>query len=185
MPVVISMLRGVNVGGHNKIRMEELRRLYESLGLLAPQTYIQSGNVIFRTEKRDLLSLTKRIEDGIERNFGFRPAVIVRTASQLRDAIAGNPFATRPDLDPRKLLVSFLAGDPDAEARRKVLAMKVEPEELRMAGCELYIYFHNGMARTKLSMPLIERTLTFPGTGRNWNTVRKLLEIAEELESSR
>jgi len=100
MPIVISMLRGVNVGGHNKIKMDALRALYESLGLRDPQTYVQSGNVIFRTEERDLVRLARRIENAIERRFGFRPHVIVRTASELRDVIARNPFAPRRGLTP-------------------------------------------------------------------------------------
>src|SRR5437763_2800876 len=84
MPVIISLLRGVNVGGHNLIRMEALRTLYESLGLQDSQTYVQSGNVVFRTKERNLPRLTKQIEDAIERIFGFRPAVIVRTPAELK-----------------------------------------------------------------------------------------------------
>ncbi len=80
MAVIISMLRGVNVGGHNKMKMDALRALYESLKLRDAQTYVQSGNVIFRTDERDMARLAKRIEDGIERKFGFRPDVILRTA---------------------------------------------------------------------------------------------------------
>jgi uncharacterized protein (DUF1697 family) len=185
MSVVISMLRGINVGGHHKIKMEALRTLYESMGLLDAQTYLQSGNVIFRTERRDLVLLAKRIENGIERSFGFRVDVIVRTSSDLRDVIARNPFATRSGIDPSKLLVTFLASNPAAEARDKVLRIKIHPEELRIDGCELYIYFPNGMARPKLSWAAIEKTLKTPGTGRNWNTVTKLLEIAEGREVSR
>jgi uncharacterized protein (DUF1697 family) len=184
MRVIISMLRGVNVGGHNMIKMETLRALYESLELLGAQTYVQSGNVIFRTKERDLVLLTKRIEDGIESNFGFRPKVIVRTSSDLREVIARNPFATRPGIEPSRLLVLFLAGDPGAEAREKTLSIKVEPEELRIADRELYIYYPDGMARPKLSIPLIEKTLKTPATGRNWNTVTKLLALAERLEGS-
>src|SRR6266567_3833740 len=100
MTVVISMLRGVNVGGHNLIRMEALKALYASLGLRDAQTYVQSGNVVCRTKERDLAALAKRIENGIERSFGFRPNVIVRTCSDLRDAIARNPFAARSGIDP-------------------------------------------------------------------------------------
>jgi uncharacterized protein (DUF1697 family) len=184
MAVVISMLRGVNVGGHNKIKMDALRALYESLGLRDPQTYIQSGNVVFRTEERDLVRLGKRIEDAIERKFAFRADVVLRTTSELRDAIRRNPFATRRGVDPSKLLVTFLAGDPDPEARSKVLRIKAEPEELRIDGLELYIYFPNGMARPKLSWTAIAKTLKTSGTGRNWNTVRELLEIAEKMETS-
>jgi uncharacterized protein (DUF1697 family) len=185
MTVVISMLRGVNLAGHHRIKMEDLRALYESLGLRDARTFIQSGNVIFRTEGRDLAPLTKRIENAIERSFGFRSAVIVRTASDLRDVIARNPFATRPGIDPRKLLVTFLATHPDAEARDKILKIKAVPEEFRIDGRELYIYFPNGMARPKLSAALLDKTLKTPGTGRNWNTVTKLLEMAESLEASR
>ena len=95
MGVIISMLRAVNVGGHNKIKMDALRALYESMKLRDAQTYVQSGNVIFRTEERDLASLGKRIQNGIERKFGFRPDVILRTASELRDVIARNIFLPR------------------------------------------------------------------------------------------
>jgi uncharacterized protein (DUF1697 family) len=79
MTVIISMLRGVNVGGHNKVKMDALRALYESMKLREAQTYVQSGNVIFRTDERDIARLAKRIEDGIERKLGFRPDVILRT----------------------------------------------------------------------------------------------------------
>ncbi len=184
MPVIISMLRGVNVGGHNKIKMEALRALYESLGLRDPQTYVQSGNVVFRTDKRDLAKLAKRIENAIERGFGFRPSVILRTSAELRDAIARNPFATRSGIEPSKLLVNFLVSDPGAKTRDKVLSLKTDPEELRMEGRELYIYFPNGMARPKMSWAVLEKTLKTPGTGRNWNSVTKLLEMAERMEAA-
>ena len=184
MPVIISMLRGINVGAHNRIKMDALRAVYESLGLRNPQTYVQSGNVVFKTNKRDLVALAKLIEDAIERGFGFRPSVILRTTSELRDAMARNPFTKRSGIEPSKLLVNFLASDPGAEIRDKVLNLKTEPEELRMDGRELYIYFPNGMARPKMSWAVLERTLKVPGTGRNWNSVTKLLEMAEKLETS-
>jgi uncharacterized protein (DUF1697 family) len=179
------MLRGVNVGAHNRIKMDALKAIYESLGLLDVQTYVQSGNVVFRTRERNLVPLAKSIEDGIQRDFGFRPGVVLRTPSELRDAIAKNPFAARQNIDPSKLLVTFLSGAPDAEARGNALAIKTFPEELRMDGREVYIYFPNGMARPKMSWPRIEKALKTWGTGRNWNTVTKLLEIAEGLEAVR
>jgi len=117
MAMVISMLRGVNLGSHNRIKMDALRARYESLKLRDPQTYIQSGNVIFRTEERNLAQLAKRIENGIEQKFGFRPQVILRTTSERRDVIARNPFAKRRGIDPSKLLVTFLASHPSPEAR--------------------------------------------------------------------
>ena len=185
MAVVVSMLRGVNVGSHNRIKMEGLRALYESLELRDPRTYVQSGNIVFRTEERDLDALASRVEAGIERTFGFRPAVILRTPAELSSVIERNPFAARPEIEPAKLLVIFLQSDPGPEARQKARMIAAGPEELRVDGRELYVYFPNGMGRAKLSPAAIERALKTPGTGRNWNSVVKLLEIAEEMEASR
>lgn len=182
MAAIVSMLRGVNVGGHNMVKMDALRALYVSLGLKDPQTYIQSGNVVFKANGRNVAALSKKIGDGIERKFGFRPGVVVRSAADLRTVIARNPFAGRRDVEPGKLLVLFLADDPGQEARDKVRAMNTNPEELRIDGREVYIHFPAGQGKSKLPMALIERSLKTPGTGRNWNTVRKLLEMAEGLE---
>lgn len=182
MTVAISLLRGVNVGGHHKIKMEALRALYDSMGLLNAQTLVQSGNVVFRTKERSMSKLAARIEDGLEANFGFRPFVVMRTSAELREAIARNPFAGRTGIEPGKLIVTFLADHPSAEGRDKVLAIRAGPEELRLDGREMYIYFPEGMGRTKLPLASIDRILKTPGTGRNWNTVTKLLEMAETLE---
>jgi uncharacterized protein (DUF1697 family) len=184
MAAIVSMLRGVNVGGHNKIKMDALRSLYESMKLREAQTYVQSGNVIFRTAERDIALLTKRIEDGIERKLGFRPDVILRTAAEMRQVILRNPFAKRRGIEPGKLLVSFLASDPGEEGRKKVLQMKCDPEELRIEGREVYIYFPNGIGRSKLPWARLDKMLKTPGTGRNWNSVTKMLEMAEKLEAS-
>jgi uncharacterized protein (DUF1697 family) len=184
MPVFVSMLRAVNVGGHNKIKMEALRALYESLGLRGAQTYIQSGNVVFSAKERDTDRLEERIADGIMRTFGFRPGVVVRTISDLRKATAKNPFPAQAATEPGKLLVTFLASDPDAEACNKAFRINVGPEELRIDGRVLYIFFPDGQGRSKLTLPLVEKTLKTTGTGRNWNTVVKLLDMAESLEAA-
>jgi uncharacterized protein (DUF1697 family) len=183
MAAIVSMLRAVNVGGHNKIKMEALRALYESLKLRQVQTYVQSGNVVFKTDERDLARLTRKIENGIEQTFGFRPDVVLRTSSDLRDVIAKNPFAKRRDIEPGKLQVHFLASDPGAEGRANVLQIKTDPEELCIYGREVYIYFLNGMGKSKLSWAAVNKALKTPGTCRNWNTVTKLLERAESLEA--
>jgi len=182
MPVVVCLLRGVNIGGHHKIGMEELRALCERLGLGGARTCLQSGNVVCKTRARDFVRLSGRIADAIERQFGFRPDVTIRTCAELRDAIARNPFAARRGMEPSKLAVLFLESDPGQEARDAALRIPADPEELRIEGREAYVYFPNGMARPRLSIPLVERTLKTSMTGRNWNTVRRLLEMAEEME---
>jgi uncharacterized protein (DUF1697 family) len=182
MPAIISMLRGVNVGGHNKIKMEALRALYESLKLKCPQTYVQSGNVIFLSNEKNLPLLSERIQDAIQRKFSFRPEIALRTSSELRHVIARNPFASRHGIDPSKLLVTFLASDPGQQARDNLMKIDSRGEELHARGRELYIYFGGGIGKTKLSWALIDKTLKTSGTGRNWNSVTKMLEIAENLE---
>jgi uncharacterized protein (DUF1697 family) len=178
------MLRGVNVGGHNKIKMDALKALCVSLKLEDTQTFIQSGNVIFRTKENDLANVAKRIGDAIQKKIGFRPDVILRTATELRNAIKRNPFAKRNGIEPGKLLVMFLTADPEKEALKKALTFSTEPEEMYIVGREAYIYFPNGQGRSKLPWPKIERALGTSGTGRNWNSVTKMLEIAEKLEAS-
>jgi len=181
MPVVICMLRGVNVGGRNMIKMDALKALCVSLKLKDPQTYVQSGNVIFSSQEKDLAKLAKRIQDAIEKNFMFRPGIMLRTAEDLREVVKKNPFAKRTGIEPGKLLVNFLAYDQGKEAREKALAIKVGPEEMHLIGREAYIYFPNGQGRSKFPWPAIERALGTSGTGRNWNSVTKMLEIAEKM----
>ncbi len=182
MTVVISMLRGVNLGPHHRVKMDELRALYEGLGLKDPQTYVQSGNVVFRTKEKNPQKLGARIETAIEHKLGFRPAVILRTPEEMRRTIAQNPFSKRLDINPARLLVTFLATEPTAEARKAVLNLKTDPEEVHLKGRELYVYFPLGISRSKLQLPRIEKGSSCAGTARNWNTVTKLLEIAERLD---
>ena len=183
MPVIICMLRGVNVGGHNMIKMDALKALCVSLKLKDPQTYVQSGNVIFQQQrrKRPGRNLRKRIQDAIEKTVGFRPGVVLRTSAELQEVVARNPFAKRSGIEPGKLLVNFLASDPGKDARENALAIKIGPEELHLIGREAYIYFPNGQGRSKFPWPAIERALGTSGTGRNWNSVTKMLEMAEKM----
>ena len=181
MPVLISMLRGVNVGGHNKIKMDALRALYESLKLESPRTYVQSGNVIFRTKEKNSAALAKKIQSAIERKFAFRPEVILRTTDEMRTAITASPFAGR-NLEPGKTLVTFLAGDPGGKAGETLRSLKDFPEELHLLGRELYIYFPDGAGKSKLPWSKVDKLLETTGTARNWNSVTKMLAMAEEME---
>jgi uncharacterized protein (DUF1697 family) len=184
MPVIISLLRGVNVVGRNQIKMDQLCSLYESLKFTGCQTHIASGNVVFCTTERNLAALPARIEKAIERKFGFRPSVIHRTTAEMRDVIARNPFAKRRNMDPSKFLVGFMAGEAAPEACAKLRAINTGPEVVHFADRELYIYFPNGVGRADLPWSTIDRCMKVPITGRNWNTVTKLLAMAEALEAS-
>jgi len=177
MARVIALLRGVNVGGRNKIKMEALRAICGSLGCTNTQTYVQSGNVVFDTTKENLSSLSVEIESAIGSGLGFRPSVMLRTAAELRAIVSRNPFPTQAQTDPGHLVVFFLDGPPSPEARERVLALKPDPEQLRLMDREIYAYFPVDIGHSKLPA-LIDRALKLPATARNWNTVTRLLELA-------
>lgn len=184
MPVLISMLRGVNLGPHNRIKMEALCAMYESLKLEDPRTYVQSGNVIFRTKEKHTAKLATMIQEAIENTFKCRPEVILRTTDELRRAIAATPFKKRRNLEPGKILVTFLAAAP-SEAHATLAGLKSYPEELHLMGRELYMYFPNGVGKSKLPWSSVERLLKVTGTARNWNSVQAILQIAEEMEAAK
>jgi uncharacterized protein (DUF1697 family) len=179
------MLRGVNLGPHNRIKMDALREMYESLGLENPRSYVQSGNVIFRTKEKNLRKLATKIQDAIEKKFKCRPEVILRTPDDLRKAIKTTPFPKSRNLEPGKILVTFLAAEPPAEAQEKLAAFRKYPEEVHLEGREMYIYFPNGAGRSKLPWSAVEKFLKVTGTARNWNSVQAMLEIAEEMEAAK
>jgi uncharacterized protein (DUF1697 family) len=175
---IICLLRGVNLG-RRQIKMDVLRALCESLGLGNPQSYLQSGNLVFTSDDGSFAALRKRLEAAIEAKFGFHSDVVLRSGAELRDVIARNPFRGRKDVPPNKLIVNFLAEAPSEEVRNAVLNLKGHKEEVHMDGREIYVYFPDGMGRSKL-VPVLTRTLKNSGTARNWNTVTKLLEMAEK-----
>ena len=180
MAATIAMLRAVNVGGNNKLSMEVLRALCASLGLRGVQTYIQSGNLVFQQDSADAETVARDLESAIQRKFGFKPAIVVRTAQELRKVIANNPFASRAEVLPNRLAVLFLATTPSRQAREQVLALPCDPEEIHVKGRELYIYYPHGMGRPTIPVARLEKMLQCPATARNWNTVNKLLAMAEQ-----
>jgi uncharacterized protein (DUF1697 family) len=184
MPVAVCMLRGVNLGGNKKIKMEALRALCTSLGCEDVKTFINSGNVVFRTKERNLNRLAKVVEDAVESEAGFHAGVVLRTAAEMRETAANNPFARRKEIEPGKLLVNFLADAPSAETVKKLEALDTAPDELYVRGREMYIYFPNGQGQSKLKWAPIDKLLNMTFTGRNWNTTTKLLEMAEALENA-
>jgi len=181
MAVIISLLRGINLGGHKSIKMDALCSVYKAMELGDVQSCLQSGNVVFTAKTQSLKSLTEQIEDVIEEKFGFHCDVVLRTSSEMKQVIANNPFAKRRGIVPGKLGVVFFKEAPAAESCDEVLRVKAKDENVHIHGREFYIYFGSGMGQSKL-FAAIARKLT--GTTRNWNTVTKLAQIAERLEVS-
>jgi uncharacterized protein (DUF1697 family) len=179
--VYISLLRGINVGGNKRIRMDALRAIYESVGLAEPKTLLQSGNVVFKSDETDRAALTKRIEAGIEQGAGFHSDIILRTLDEWRGVIARNPFPDERGLDGSRVLVTFMARTPDAKVVELVRQANPGPEEVFVSGDEIYVYFPDGMGKSKLAAAMVEKNLKATGSGRNWNTVLSLLTLAESV----
>jgi uncharacterized protein (DUF1697 family) len=179
MTAFVSLFRGINVGGHQTIRMEELRDLHESLGLKNVVTYIQSGNVVFTGAEADVARLRRLIEDGFEQKFGFHVEVIVRTSAELRAIIDKNPFQNQESKESKWIVVLFLAARPDDTAQEDLLKTYLGPEEIFIIGKEVHIYYPNGIGRSKLSHSFLEKKLKTFGTARNWNTILKLQELIQ------
>ncbi|HEY9182098.1 MAG TPA: DUF1697 domain-containing protein [Gammaproteobacteria bacterium] len=186
MTVYVSMLRAVNVGGTSVLKMDTLRAIYESMGLKDVRTLLASGNVVFRSGLKDRGKLVKRIVQEIERKVGLHVEVILRTLAEIADIVERGPVLS-PRADMAKLHVMFLAGVPEAAAQAALgkwhKAAKL-PEMLEMRGPEIYLYYPEGVGRSKLTNAVIEAKLGTAGTARNWNTVTKLLEVGRVLESA-
>lgn len=183
MTVFICLLRGVNVGGNKMLKMDALKTLCGSLKLKDAKTYLQSGNVVFRSDETDRAVLVRRLEEGIRKATALDVRVILRTTSEMKKVIAANPFVVAPERNPSGFLVAFLNGDLAKEVKTLLSQLKADSEDLHIGSRELYVYFPNGIATSKLSNALTEKKVGVTVTARNWNTVNALIEIAEDLES--
>ena len=175
----VSLFRGINVGGHKQVRMDALKALHISLGFGDVATYIQSGNVVFSGEEADTAHIEQRIAEAFAQTFGFSSDVIVRNASELQECIANNPFQNDTTKEAKWVLVLFLASQPDKAGLEALRQSYAGPEEFFLVGQELFIYYSEGVGRSKLTLPLIEKKLKTSGTGRNWNTVLQLQKMME------
>ena len=176
MQTYIALIRGVNLGSHNKLSMPALRTVLEGLGYEDVTTYIQSGNVVL-SARDDAARLTAAVHDAIASEFGFDVAVVVRTRPQLRRVVEGNPFKSRA-APPAALHVVFLAGKPPADRVAGLTSVDWGDEEVAVRGTEAYLHLPNGYGRAKLNNQVVEKQLGVAGTARNWRTTAKLLELA-------
>jgi uncharacterized protein (DUF1697 family) len=173
MPVYVALLRGVNLGPNKRMKMEKLRASCEALGFTQVQTYIQSGNVVFKAAKTAPAKLAKKIEERIVRDFGFSAAVLVRTREEIGCLIEKNPFLKKTD-DGARLHAVFLAEVPAAEILKEFAGLTTLPDESRCIEREVFLYLPNGMGKSSLIHNPLERKLLKGATTRNWNTVKQL-----------
>ncbi len=180
MTTFLSLFRGINVGGNNKVKMDELKAVHAALGLTDVLTYIQSGNVVFKSDRTDTTHLQQQIAASFATTFGFHAEVTIRTCDELNTIIAQNPFQNQPDKDPKWIAVLFLATLPTSTAQETLHASYTGPEEIFCIGKEVYIYYPDGIGRSKLAHSFLEKKLQTSGTARNLNTILKLQELAQK-----
>ncbi|MXY78615.1 MAG: DUF1697 domain-containing protein [Chloroflexi bacterium] len=177
MSVSVALLRGINVGGKNRLPMKELAAMFVEAGCDDVRTYIQSGNVLFRAGSAPAADIPSLISASILDRFGYRVPVVTRTARELEEIVHRNPFP-QAGAEADKLHVAFLAEQPD-DAQMDALDPNRSPgDEFAVSGREIYLHCPNGLARTKLTNSYFDSTLSTTSTMRNWKTVRKLLELA-------
>ncbi|WP_031086387.1 DUF1697 domain-containing protein [Streptomyces sp. NRRL WC-3549] len=176
-----ALLRGINVSGHRRVPMAELRALLTDLGHTGVATHLQSGNAVFGSASGDEGTLGAELERAVEEHFGFRVDVLVRTGRYLAQVAEACPFPA-DRLEGRQLHVTFFDRSVDAARFASLDAAAFLPEEFRLGARELYLYAPDGLGRSKLADALARPALNrgVLATTRNWNTVARLVEMTRD-----
>jgi uncharacterized protein (DUF1697 family) len=173
----IALLRGINVSGQKLIKMEELRKIFEDTGFKNVRTYIQSGNVIFDAPKTKNESLAAKIEEHLNKVFGYEVKVVVRTAAEVEEIVKNYPFGKVKDHDNCKIYVSFLEAEPDKNKAKELASLSSDGEMFHIKGVNVYLLCRKNFMDSLISKNIVEKTLKVKSTTRNWNTVNKLLTL--------
>lgn len=173
----VALLRGINVGGRNRLPMAELARSFEQAGCVSVRTYIQSGNVVFAAAPSIALNARESVGAAVSARMGTDIPVILRSVADLARVVDENPFLDASQ-DPRVLHVGFLADKPSQDRVSSLDPDRSPPDEFVVRGKEIYLRLPNGMSGTRFTASYVERVLATPATFRNWRTVENLLKIA-------
>lgn len=177
----VALLRGINVGGRAKVKMDALRAVFASIGFEDAKTYLQSGNVVFTSPAGKPQKLAETIEGAIAEQLEMQVPVLLRTGAELAKAIDRNPFV-RDVKDTASLYITFLAGKPDPAGVKRILAEASPPDRIAVLGLEAHLDIPAGYGRSKLNNTTFERRLGVVATTRNWRTVTTLAEMAAQIE---
>lgn len=182
METYISLLRGINVSGKNKIKMAELSVLYSQLGLTDVKTYIQSGNVIFNSKENNIPLLEQQIKDKIQTDFGYDVKITIKKANLIYQITAKNPYLNQRKEDIKFLHVTFLSDIPDASLVEAIKDLDYKSDEFSLRDDLIFVFTPGGYGKTKLSNNFFERKLKVAATTRNWKTILKLKELVQNFE---
>lgn len=180
MTTHLALLRGINVSGHNMIKMEALKTTLEAIGFQNVQTYIQSGNVFVDTEEDNAAKVGFMIKQEIFKVFGHEVPVVVIGKEDLAVCFKNNPFLKEKDIDTKKLYVAFVSIALRSDSINDLKISQFKPDEASIDGSRIYIRYAVGAGKTRFDQKYIEKKLNVTATIRNWNTVTQLLKIFEE-----
>lgn len=183
MEPYVAFLRAVNVGGKNILPMADLRDVATQFGLTDPETLLQSGNLFFRSELSPQ-QIQSELEGQILVRFGFEVKIMLRTLSEMNAIVTSNPLPNEAANAPSKFLVMFLGDLTDSSNAETLQARAKDGEQFAMFSNNLYGFFPNGLGSTKLTTSVIEKIFGTAGTGRNWNTVLKAIQILDRLQNN-
>jgi len=175
----VALLRGINVGGNNKISKQPLEELCAAIGWTGVRTHLQTGNIVF-SASGNTGGLEKQLERAIHEHFGFPITVVVRDAAKFKSYLAQVPFAAQVVADPSHVLLYVTKLPPREDAAKVLTSLARADEAVAAAGGVLWIYFPNGIGSSKLTPALIDRAVGSTATGRNWNTVSKIQELCSQ-----
>ena len=173
----LALLRGINVSGHNMIKMDALKKMLENMGFQNVETYIQSGNVFFESEEENAASIGFKIKQEISKVFGYDVPVIMVSKTDLELCFKNNPYLKEKVCDTKKLYVTFISKELSPLAINDLKISNFKPDEAAIDGSRIYIKYTIGAGKTNLDQKYIEKKLNVVATIRNWNTVTKLLEM--------
>jgi uncharacterized protein (DUF1697 family) len=174
----LALLRGINVAGHAIVSMSDLREMLEKLGFTEPRSLLASGNLLFGGRAGSSTTLERKLETEAAKRLGLRSDFFVRTAEEWARLVAANPYRKEAERDPGRLIVLFLKEPPGVERFEALRAAIVGREVFRAGDRHAYVVYPDGQGRSKLTNSLIEKKLGTRATARNWNTVKKLSELA-------
>ncbi|WP_281335891.1 DUF1697 domain-containing protein [Flavobacterium eburneipallidum] len=180
MTTHLALLRGINVSGHNMIKMEALKTTLEAIGFENVQTYIQTGNVFVDTNEENAAAVGFKIKQEIFKVFGHEVPVVVIGKADLEACFKNNPFLKEKELDTKKLYVAFISTSLKSDSINDLKMSQVKPDEASIDESRIYIKYAVGAGKTRLEQKYIEKKLNVTATIRNWNTVTQLLKMYEE-----
>ena len=177
MTKYLALLRGINVSGHNMIKMDALKKMLENMGFQNVETYIQSGNVFLESEEENAASIGFKIKQEIAKVFGYDVPVIMVSKSDLELCFKNNSFLKEKACDSKKLYVAFISKELTPSAINELKISNFKPDQAAIDTTRIYIKYAIGAGKTNLDQKYIEKKLNVVATIRNWNTVTKLLEL--------